>query len=109
MASFYNIARARGGKHDIAIKRELELKISELKAGSEIKIKLDTSARWSGRDRVDIYSSDANFIDRDDHTFSPVAIKSAIRALHEFGFRGSFAIEVFGDTVIIRPLQDITK
>jgi len=109
MASFYNIARARGGKHDIAIKRELELKISELKAGSAIKIKLDTSACWSGRDRVDIYSIDVNFIDRDDHTFSPVAIKSAVRVLHEFGFKGRFAIEVFGDTVIIQPLQVTNK
>ena len=109
MASLYNVARSHGGKHDIAIKRGLKLKINELKAGSVIKIKLDSSARWKGRDRVDIHLDGVNFIDRSDHTFSPVAIKAAARVLHKLGFRGRFEIEAFGDTVIIQPLQDIAK
>ncbi len=109
MASFYNIARARGGKHDITIKRGLEIKINELRAGSIIKIKLESSARWVGRDRVDIHLNAVNFIDRSDHTFSPVAIKAAVRVLHKLGFRGRFEIEVSGDTVIIQHLQVTNK
>ncbi len=105
MPSFYDITRARGGKDDFAVEKELSEKESELRAGSTVEIKIDRYSPWEGDDRVDIHSNGVYFLDRSDHTFSPVVIKSTVRILHRFGFTGHFNIKVHGDNITVQPLQ----
>lgn len=106
--NYYDLTRARGGKHDIAVEEGLIERINALKAGSAIEITLREVSPWKGRDEVNIQDNGTIFRDRKDHTFSPVGIKSAVRVLHAYGFRGLFHIEVSKDTIIIQPAS-ITK
>jgi len=105
MPSFYDIMRARGGKDDFAVEKGLSEKESELRAGSTVEIKIDRYSPWEGGDRVDIHSNGVYFLDRRDHTFSPVVIKSTVRILHRLGFTGHFDIKIHGDKITVHPLQ----
>lgn len=105
MPSFYDITRARGGKDDFAVEKGLLEKESELRAGSTVEIKIARYSPWEGGDRVDIHSNGVYFLDRKDHTFSPVVIKSTVRILHRFGFAGHFDIKIHGDKITVHPLQ----
>ncbi len=105
MPSFYDMTRARGGKDDFAVEKGLSKKESELRAGSTVEIKINRYSPWEGCDRVEIHSNGVDFIDRSDHTFSPVVIKSTVRILHRLGFIGQFNIKVHGDKVTVHPLQ----
>jgi hypothetical protein len=109
MSSFYNIARDKGGKDDNSIERGLIDKLSELKGGSEIEVVIDRYAPWKGQDSVDIRSDGVYFLERNDHTFSPVVIKAAVRVLYKLGFRGYFNIGLSGNVVTFRALQVANK
>jgi len=109
MSSFYNIARAKGGKADNAIERGFMVKINELKIGGEISVRIDRHAPWAGRDDVYISSDKICFLDRNDHTFSPAPVKAAVRVLYKLGFRGYFNIRVSGNVVTLQVLQASNK
>ncbi len=103
----YNLTTARGGKDDAAIAAALGPHWTALRAGAKITVSptsLRRSKKWTGRDRVDICPNDAVFLDRADHTFSPVVVKAAVRVLHGQKFRGVFEIEVSQTTLTITPL-----
>ena len=106
MPSRYNLARARGGKDDAAIEEALKDKWDALRRQDKITTIVESLRRphWEGQDRVDIQADHAVFLDRNDNTFSPVAIKAAVRVLHKHGFRGLFWIKVSGDKLCIQPL-----
>jgi len=92
MTSSYDITRAHGGKDDSAIESGLINKINDLETGSNIEIRLNRISPWQGRDKVDIQDEYVLFRDRDDYTFSPVAIVAAVRVLHGYGFAGYFGL-----------------
>lgn len=106
MPSRYNLARARGGKDDAPIEEALKDKRDALRRQDKITTIVESLRRshWEGQDRVDIQADHAVFLDRNDNTFSPVAIKAAVRVLHKHGFRGLFWIKVSGDKFCIQPL-----
>lgn len=104
-SSYYDITTARGGKDDPAIERSLINKIDAIKAGSNVEIRLSRISPWDGEDKVDIQNSGVVFLDRNDHTFSPVAIKAIVRVLHKYEFRELFRIKVTGDTITIQPMS----
>jgi hypothetical protein len=109
MSSFYNIERAKGGKDNNAIKKGLIGKLNELKSGAEIAVRIDRYAAWEGQDSVDICSDGIYFFDRNDHTFAPVVIKSAVRVLYKLGLRGYFNIRVLGNVVTFQALKIVNK
>lgn len=109
MANYYDVTRARGGKDDFTIERGLLDKIDELKADLKIEIRLERYSPWEGKDRVRINSVGVYFLDKKDHTFSPVVIKATVRMLHRHGFRGYFDINVYGDIVTVQPVQKLMK
>jgi len=103
MSSRYDLIRARGGKDDVTIEEVLKDRCDVLRRGGKVDIKLLRISPWQGEDQVDIQSAYADFLDRNDHTFSPVAVKAAVRGLHRYEFRGFFKIKVFGDMLSIQP------
>lgn len=103
MPSRYNLTTVRGGKHDAAIEQALAGLWEVLARGQSVTIKLGQVSRWKGEDGINIQSGYAVFLDRTDHTFSPVATKAAVRVLHKKGFRGSCQIEVSGYSLAIDP------
>jgi hypothetical protein len=104
MPSTYQIARARGGKHDKAVSTSVKGKLSALLRGQAVSVNLDEDAAWEGTDSVDIRDDHVVFLERNDHTFSPVAIKAVVRVLHANGVRGRYELVAAGDTVRIRQV-----
>jgi len=103
----YDLARARGGKDDAAAERGLSSQVETLKGGRSVSFSLGRGSPWEAEDSVDIQGSSIVFLDRNDHTFSPVAIKATVRVMHKCGFRGRFQIGVSGDTITIDPMSRI--
>ena len=96
-SNYYDITTARGGKDDSAIESSLINKIDALKAGTNVEIRLSRTSPWKAEEDVDIQNRYIVFLDGQDHTFSPVAIKATVRVLHKYGFRGLFWIKVTRD------------
>ncbi len=103
MSSRYDLTRTRGGKDDMTIEDVLKDNCDALRRGDKVDIKLLRVSPWQGKDQVDIQSNCADFLDRKDHTFSPAAIRAAVRVLHRYGFRGLFEIKVSRDILSIQP------
>lgn len=103
MASIYRIDRVRGGKDDSAIERGLRYGEAYLRPGSLFTIRLDRFSPWKGKDKVEFLNYLVLFHDRDNYTFSPVAIQAAVRVLHRYGYRGFFQISVNRDILTIQP------
>lgn len=104
MTSIYRMNRVRGGKDDSAVERGLRNGEVHLRLGSTVEIRLDRFSPWEGRDRVEIQNDHALFHNRNNYTFSPVAIQAAVRVLHRFGFRGFFLIRVSRDILTIQSI-----
>lgn len=105
----YNLTTARGGKYDAAIQKALTPHLATIRAGGNVVISPGVlgGQHFTGTDLVDIrpgYApSDAVFLSRSDHTWSPAPIKAAVRVLDSNGFRGVFEIAVSQTTLTIKP------
>ena len=108
-SNYYDITTARGGKDDSAIESSLINKIDALKAGTNVEIRLSRTSPWKAEEDVDIQNRYIVFLDGQDHTFSPVAIKATVRVLHKYGFRGLFWIKVTRDIITIQPKSFIKE
>jgi len=104
MPDKYDLTTARGGKDDAAIEEALRGKWDALRRGDRLQIGPYSLRRshWTGKDRVDIQSGHADFLNRNDHTRSPVPIKATVRVLHKNGFRGIFQIEVSPGSLLVQ-------
>ena len=73
--------------------------------GDAVSITLLRMSPWQGTDRVDIRSDFANFLDRNDHTFVPAAIRAAVRVLYAHDVQGLYEIGVSENILTIRPVK----